>query len=348
MAITLKKLRYTHAENLHLPTDATEWLNSLQGPCVIDMQGHISNRTRVVSVLVHGNEPSGFIAVHRFLQSKITPMTNVRFIICSVEAAQQPPVFTNRYVDDVHDLNRCFNLDKTDAAVNQRAGSILQAINEVKPEAVIDMHNTSGSSPSFCVATRIDMQVQALASFFCQTMMYTRLSLGSLMEQNFNCPVVTIECGGSKDQQAHEMAYQGVHEFLMADNLFGGHHYMLVDIVEHPLRLELDPKTKLSFADKNDPDADVTLVSDIEQHNMGVTRADCLIGWSNVGCAPFTVRNEAGDVQSDSIIYCKDGQILTRHKLRIFMATTNHRIALNDCLFYAFCEDLQAGASSST
>ncbi|EWH11917.1 hypothetical protein DS2_01998 [Catenovulum agarivorans DS-2] len=339
MAINLTKLRYTHAENLHLPDDPTDWLLSLHGPTVIDMQGLINTRTRVVSVLVHGNEPSGFIALHRFLLSKVIPMTNVRFIISSVEAAQQSPVFSNRYFDDKHDLNRCFNLDNSDALVNQRAGSILQAINEVKPEAVIDMHNTSGASPSFCVATRIDMQVQALASFFCQTMIYTRLNLGALMEQNFNCPIVTVECGGAQDQQAHEVAYQGVHEFLMADNLFAGHHYMLVDIVEHPLRLEIDPKTNLSFADKSDPSADITLVSDIEQHNMGVTRADCLIGWSNIGCTPFTVRNEAGDVQSDSIIYCKDGQLFTRQKLRIFMATTNHRIALNDCLFYAFCED---------
>lgn len=339
MNIKLEKLRYIKVVRQNLPKQYEDWLASLTGPVVFDVEGKIKHKWRVVSVLVHGNEPSGFIAVHRWLLSLDTPYTNVRFIVSSVEAAKQQPLFSTRFVDGVTDLNRSFNSKDTSCEVQTRAASIKQAIAEVKPEAVVDMHNTSGSSPAFCVTTRIDMAVQALASFFCQTVMYTRLKLGSLMEQDFDCPIVTLECGGAKDQIAHEMAYQGLHEFLAVEDIFSGHHLKLVDIVEHPLRLEFNHDYSLIFAEHKDESKDVTLVSDIEQHNMGTTRADCFIGWSNTGIEAFTVRNEQGDVQSSHLLYCEEGKLYTVHPMRIFMATSNLEIAKKDCLFYGFCVD---------
>ncbi len=341
MAIQLNKLRYIQIERQDVPDEADAWLNQLHSAVVIDIKGIHCHKTRVVSTLIHGNEPSSFYALHRWLKSSKQAYCNVRFIIASVEAAKLSPLFNCRYVDGETDLNRLFDISKetlVNAGQSQiRAASIKQAILEVQPEAVIDMHNTSSSSPPFSVATKIDMQAQAVASFFCQTMLYTRIKLGALMEQDFNCPVVTIECGGARDQQAHEMAYQGLVEFLSADDLFSGHHFKLVDIIEHPLRLEIEPGYSLEFAQHQHKDVDVTLVADIEQHNMGVTRADCFIGWSRVGVDAFTVKNESGQSHSSPIIYCKDGELYTKMPLRIFMATNNITIAKKDCLFYAVC-----------
>ncbi|MCU4676102.1 succinylglutamate desuccinylase/aspartoacylase family protein [Catenovulum sp. 2E275] len=344
MAIQLNKLRYIQLERKQIPDDPHLWLSQLQSAVVIDIKGLHGDKTRVVSTLVHGNEPSSFYALHRWLKSDKQAYCNVRFIIASVEAAKQEPIFSCRFVDGETDLNRLFSVSKDNLAQagqsQIRAASIKQAIVEVAPEALIDMHNTSSSSPAFSVATQIDMQVQALASFFCQTMLYTRIKLGALMEQDFNCPVVTIECGGAADQQAHEVAYQGLVEFLAADNLFAGHHYKLVDIIEHPLRLEIQPGYSLAFAQHKKDDSDVTLVADIEQHNMGITRADCFIGWSQVGMDAFSVKNEAGQTHSTPLLYCKNGELYTSTPLRIFMATHNTVIAKKDCLFYAVCAEL--------
>lgn len=341
MAIELNKLRYIKLEREALPDEAEAWLSELNTGVVIDIKGIHCHKTRVLSALVHGNEPSSFYAIHRWLKSDKQAYCNVRFVIASVEAAKCEPYFNLRYVDGETDLNRQFAIlpeQLNEASPAQiRAASIKQAILEVKPEAVIDMHNTSSASPPFSVATRIDMQAQALASFFCQTMIYTRLKLGALMEQDFNCPIVTIECGGAKDQQAHEMAYQGLVEYLSADDLFSGHHFKLVDIIEHPLRLEMLPDFSLAFAQHQHDDIDVTLVADIEQHNMGVTRADCFIGWSRVGTDAFAVKNEAGEAQSSQLLYCKNGELYTKQPLRIFMATSHVVIAQKDCLFYAIC-----------
>lgn len=337
-SIPLNKLRYCHLNDAVLPEDPVDWLLSLKGPMVIDQNGRDTSCCRVVVTLVHGNEPSGFIAVHRWLTGHLQPATNVRFILCSVEAAQQSPFFSIRFVDNKADLNRCFGLATESLAVTHRAQNILTAIGYVKPEAVIDMHNTSGASPAFCVATHKGLEQQALASFFCDSLFYTRLKLGSLMEQDFGCPVVTIECGGSEQQISHQLAYQGLSEFLQAHSVFEGRHFELGQILEHPLRIELAPGISVTYASQADPAYDLTLVSDIEQHNMGVSRADSLLGWGREQKDLFCIKNEAGQTIESDVLYLKDGAIYTRYPLRIFMATSNARIAQHDCLMYVFVQ----------
>ena len=43
---------------------ALEFLRQLDGLTVFDIKGKDSSRTRVLTTLIHGNEPSGFIASH--------------------------------------------------------------------------------------------------------------------------------------------------------------------------------------------------------------------------------------------------------------------------------------------
>ena len=50
--------------------------------------------------------------------------------------------------------------------------------------------------------------------------MITDLRLGSLMEQDFGCPVVTIEAGGSLDETSEVVAQEGVARFFLQEDLF--------------------------------------------------------------------------------------------------------------------------------
>ncbi|WP_017446082.1 succinylglutamate desuccinylase/aspartoacylase domain-containing protein [Gayadomonas joobiniege] len=336
--LTLVPMTVCCAHEDKYPEDAIDWLLSLPGPMVIDQAGQDPSRWRVICTLIHGNEPSGFYAIHRWLLSQQVPVCNVRFILCAVEAARKVPYFNCRFVDNDADLNRCFNAPAENPQVTQRANEIADAIQEVRPEAVIDMHNTSGASPAFAVATQKGLNQQALASFFCDSLFFTRLQLGSLMEQDFACPIVTIECGGSQQQISHQLAFQGISEYLQAESLFSGRHFELSQVLEHPLRVEIAENIVLSYGGEADPKAKLTLVSDIEQHNTGITRAHSLLGWSLFGCNAFKIKNEAGQVIDSDILYAEDGAIYTRYPMRIFMATSNPRIALHDCLMYAFIQ----------
>lgn len=335
---------YPERLEIKVPESATQWLKQLNSPVYIDIEGHDKSRTRVVSTLLHANEPSGFIAVHRWLRfyfesladsDKYVPAVNIRIILSSVEAAKQLPLFHQRYVDGDADINRLFSTTEPSTPAEIRAAQIKRLIRDVHPEAVVDLHNTSGIGHPFSVCICADDAHRQLASYFCKTMIHTGLSLGSLMEQDFDCPVVTIECGGVSDEMSHEVAFQGLNSFFNAATLGQGHHLSLAKIYTKPLRVELEENASLSYADSLNESTDITLVEHIERYNLGVTGENTLIGWSKRQDLPLQIKTESGTHSDISLLKCINNEIRTSRPLRIFMATPSAVIAKKDCLFYA-------------
>lgn len=345
-----KTTYYNEADLLDIPNTPLAFLRQLSGLCIFDIQGHEANRTRVITTLIHGNEPSGFIALHRWLQKKVKPAVNIRIIVCNIEAAQLLPEFSHRYLHEGQDLNRFFfsiekstnNIIEKDTAENgaiiERAKQIKQAVNAVSPEAVIDLHNTSGLSPAFGVAINNNDQTLDLISLFTKKVILTGLRFGAIMEQDFSAPIVTIECGGAEQVQSHQLAYIGWSKFVGDTNIFD-RHASQVDIHQHPCRVELLPNISVTFGHNHLPTADVTLRADAEQLNNQLTPAGEFIGWyEGEGQLPFTAKNEQGVEQLDKLFSVHKGCIFTKQSLQIFMATTDQGIATNDCLFYATIE----------
>lgn len=337
---------YKEADLLDLPNTPLAFLRQLRGLCVFDIQGHETNRTRVMTTLIHGNEPSGFIALHRWLQKKITPAVNIRIIVCNTEAAQLLPEFSHRYLHEGQDLNRFFANTASSTQENtaentviiERAKQIKQAVKAVSPEAVIDLHNTSGLSPAFGVAINNSDKTLDLISLFTKKVILTGLRFGAIMEQDFAAPIVTIECGGAGQIQSHQLAYVGLSKFVSDTTVFD-RHASQVDIHQHPCRVELLTNISVAFGHNHLPTADVTLRADAEQLNNQLTPAGEFIGWYEAGeQLPFTAKNEQGVEQLEKLFSLQNGRIFTKQSLQIFMATTDQSIATNDCLFYATIE----------
>jgi hypothetical protein len=312
-----------------------EFLQSVSGPTVIDITGIDESRTLVISTLIHGNEPSGIIALHKWLLEGHKPATNLRLIISSIKAALLEPVFSHRFMPDEEDLNRCFD-KQGDKAEYARARLIKAVILEAKPVAVIDLHNTSGSGPAFAVVTEECGDRRILASFFCPRMIMTGLLIGSLMEIDAGCPILTIECGGSEDFEAHHMAYRGICDITKSSNpLSQGGRFKPVEVLHHPMRVELVDGTSLSYTRERDTTVAVNLSRDIEICNKGLVIADTPLGWVKSGTLDaFRVLDEAGYNVATSILKLDEQQLKTTQNMHIFMATTRSDIALADCLFY--------------
>ncbi|GHF23814.1 hypothetical protein GCM10017044_17980 [Kordiimonas sediminis] len=326
-----------------------DFLHSVTGPVVIDVSGRDTSRTRVVSTLIHGNEPSGLFAAHRWLLEGITPVTNMRFIIASVEAALMEPLLTTRFLYGERDLNRCFGRIENaqhEGRDAQRALSIAEAIRAISPDCVVDLHNTSGSGPAFALATVNSQHNRSLASLFCRRLILTDLRLGSLMETDFGCPTITVECGGADDAESHETAYLGIQELAQIDRFREGHHHTLVDVLRHPLRVEVEEQVSLSYHFERDPVADISLRADIEHCNTGITSAGTPLGWLNRGSLDqLKLVDEAGNHVVNRLLRVSGGQIFTVQDVRIFMATTRADIAKSDCLFYVVPLDVIDGAA---
>jgi len=324
-------------DDITLKGDFKQFLLSLDVPTIIDITGKDVSRCRVIVTLLHGNEPSGLIASHRWLTASNLdekPETNLRFIICSVEAANATPLLSHRFLDGGLDLNRCFG-SEYEHGYYKRAALIESAINAVTPEAIVDLHNTSGSGPAFAVSPLLSTRGLTLASFFCDSVILSGIHLGALMEQNFNCPVITIECGGANDEQAHEVAFQGIDQLAKCLSLDNCRQRKQVDIVYKPLRLKLKPHKSLSYACHNEGYHGVTLISKIEQFNYGGAREGQLLGWLDEhGLDNLELINETNKNVVSDYFTVRDNQLVCKTNMRIFMATANKNVALSDCLFY--------------
>jgi len=351
MEIDFSEINYLqnpYWQELH--ADYEQFLLSMTGPTVIDITGINTEKCRVITTLLQGNEPSGLIAIHRWLTMRDEsefPQTNMRFIICSVEAASKSPMFSKSFIDGSKDINRCFGKvvqaqglqisshEQQQQGCYQRAQLIEQAIRDVKPEMVIDLHNASSPNPTFAISKIITTELLALASFFCQTLVLSDLKLGSLMEEDFNCPFITIECGGSLDEQAHEVAFAGISHIARCENIGYIHQEKNVEVIYRPLRLETKNDVNLSYAEHDEGYSGVTLKNNIEYFNFGGANQDEMIGWiDGNGIENLQLLDKKGNNVIDEYFYTRENQLVCRQNLRIFKATTNKQVALNDCLFY--------------
>jgi predicted deacylase len=162
------------------------------------------------------------MALFRWLKSGQRPAVNTVCIVASVTAAATAPRFSHRMLPGVRDLNRCFRPPFADEQ-GKLAEEILEILRMHHPEAVIDMHNTSGSGPAFGVCTHMDRQHDALVSIFTKRLIVSNLGLGALMDiSEHSYPTVTIEVGGHQDEEAHELAYEGLCRYFTGTTVLDG------------------------------------------------------------------------------------------------------------------------------
>ena len=311
-----------------------QWLFSLSRPVAIEIPGKDTSRCRVVSVLIHGNEPSGFFAVYEFIKKEVQPVTNLSIVISSIRAAKVPPVFSHRVVPGEFDLNRRFGVLDCHNRVTELARHITEYIRSLCPEVIIDLHNTSGNGPAFSVSISDHPVIRQVATLFSEQMIVTQLNVGSLMEQNFNCPVVTVECGGAEDPVAHRCALDGLLKFSQL-SLRTEQSELPMKVYMHPVRVKAVEGVSLTYERQENSDFDLTLLFDIEKFNNNVLPIGASIGWVGRELADcLTAIDDFGYQVVHNFFAVKDNQIIAKQALQIFMATARRDIALSDCLFY--------------
>ncbi len=314
-----------------------EWLERLHKPTVVRVAGRDRSRTRAMATLLHGNEPSGLLALHRWLLEQHTPAVNMLFLLGGVYPAKVPPTFSMRQLPAGRDLNRCFK-EPFEGEEGAIAEAMLAELHSANPECLLDVHNTSGTGPSFAVTITNDAAHQALTSLFTDRLIMTDLRLGALMEYSEQeVPTVTIECGGSQDDHAHQLAYEGLVRYASrSDVLSLEKAEWEVNVLRNPIRVELAPDATIEYCLEPSGHADLTLPPDIEHRNFGIVLPDEPLGWiGNKGLSILTAISHNRIENMEQVLRVKDGQIYPAQAIKAFMITTNPVIAKSDCLFYA-------------
>ena len=317
-----------------VPADAEDFLRALGGPAWIRIAGRDRSRTRAVSTLLHGNEPSGLRAVHAWLRAGSTPAVDTVVFIGAVEAALEPPGFVHRALPGGRDLNRCFHppWDSNEGRLAQRA---LELLRKAAPEALVDIHNTTGHSPPYGVAPRTGEAERALASLFAERLVHNSLRLRAIVEATCDdFPSVTIECGRAGDPAADAIARAGLERFLGVDRVEAGRAQL--DLLVDPVRVAVRAGAVVAFGPDRDPAADLTVAEDIDRHNFETLAPGTPIGWTGANRSwPLEAHGADGQEVSRHLFSLGDGVIRTRRDLIPIMMTVDPAIAASDCLFYA-------------
>jgi len=330
-----------------LPGDPLSFLESLDGPAAWRVRGRDRSRTRMVTTLLHGNEPSGFIALHEWLQSGPEPAVDVVCVIANVEAARLHPAFTHRMVPGRRDMNRCF-LGPFDDAEGRIARAILDLIDEVKPEALVDLHNNTGHNPVYAVGVDTTPEALGLCSIFGRHFIWSHLTLGALLEAVPSCPAVTIEVGKSGEEAANRAALDGLSRFVAAERLFakdGGmapgvpvHDPEKVQVLTMPMRAMLEPGRRLVMSTVPHDDADLTMPDDLDRHNFEIVEKGSRIGWVRGDGAPLRLVDEDGRDRAGEYFERRGDELVVRSPFMPIMITVDAEVAASDCLFYVVHE----------
>lgn len=340
MAINFSKLSYLQNITAQdIPETYQKWICELNAPTIIDFTVEGSDRWRVVTTLLHGNEPSGFIALHNWImQASYEQLAvNVRFIVCSVEAAKFEPLFSTRFLSGGKDINRCFGI-KSLSDYYLRAELIASCVRQVKPEAIVDIHNTTGKSPAFGVSTNGHKEHLSIASLFCDSVVVSHIKLGGLIEQDFSCSVLTIETGNSHDEKANKVALEGIEQFCSLDNVLNLEASRDIEVVHQPHRLLLKHNIELTYSEQM-PTEGVSIRRDIEDFNQDIMYAGTSIGWvDEFALANFDIEDANNKATLDDFFEVKNSQLIAKRDIRVFKATTKRKTAVHDCLFYFVCE----------
>ena len=314
-----------------LDRESHELFELLPSPTLIHLKGE-KPEPLFVSVLQHGNEDTGWVAIRELLREyRDEPLPrSLSLFISNVEAAQ----YRVRRLEHQIDYNRIWpGCDSTGTDEHRLMRQVWEIMRERNTFASIDIHNNTGHNPHYACVNKLDNQFFNLAEHFAETVVYFIRPTGvqSLAFAQF-CPAVTVECGkpGEGDGVQHakrfvetvlnlsEISNQKNHEDMM---LF--HTVATVKIPEH-LSIGLGDDVK-----------DINFVEDLDQLNFieqpaGTLIANITSGDQNI----IEAWSETGQEVAKEYFTINNGQLVTRKHLMPSMLTRDIKVIRQDCLCY--------------
>ena len=172
--------------------------DELGGPTLFDMR-RAGAAPLFVSVLVHGNETSGWDAVRR-LRAELAA-SSVLLFIGNVAAARAGV----RALPGRPDFNRVWEGGESPEATV--ADAVSEIVAEAQPRLAVDVHNNTGRNPPYSVLARRDAATLAAARVFADRALFatqpTGFQTGRLARY---CTAVTVEVGTPDDPSSTDRA----------------------------------------------------------------------------------------------------------------------------------------------
>ncbi len=304
----------------------------LPGPTLLHLPGR-RERPLFVSVLLHGNEDTGLIAVQGLLEKyRDQELPRALSIFFGNVAAAKEGM---RRLDGQPDYNRCWpSTEEPDSNETRMMRAVVNEMARREAFASVDVHNNTGLNPHYACVNKLDHRFLQLATLFSRTVVYFRRPRGvQSMAFAGLCPAVTLECG--KPGQAH-----GIEHAI--DYLDACLH--LSEIPAHPVT-ERDIDLFHTVAQVKVPESasfsfhhsavEIAFDDELEQMNFREVPAGTEFGVIDANSsARLIAHDERGCEVTHEYFSVNGNRILLTRPMMPSMLTLNERVVRQDCLCY--------------
>lgn len=313
-----------------LQCEANELYQLLPGPSLIHLPGTIP-QPLFVSVLLHGNETSGWEAVRSILQDfQHKPLPRALSVFIGNIAAAGKGV---RHLEDQPDYNRIWKAQghhQEEVMVRQ----VLESMQARDVFACIDVHNNSGRNPHYACINRLAAPFFDLATRFSSIVVYF-LQPDTVLSLAFAslCPSVTIECGqpgeGSGVEDAREFILNVLHSPALAEE---GKQVGHVDVYHTVAVVKLNPGVRVGQLDAGDH---FELYPQLDEMNFRHIPGGTPFGRVDPkGPFPLQANNEFNRNVAERYFDVRGDELITRVDVMPSMLTLDRDIIQQDCLCY--------------
>lgn len=318
-----------------LDADATEVRALLGGPTLIHLEGR-RGPALFVSVLLHGNETTGFEAIKQVLK-RYRPGGGaydlpraLSLFIGNVDAAEKGV----RRLKGQPDYNRVWpGTPEPDSPEKTMMAEVVAEVTKEELFASIDVHNTTGVNPQYACIRRLDGRSLHLASVYSRTIVYFRIPHGVQTAAFADiCPAVTLECGQVSDPTSlpHTVAFLDgcLHLSLFPEHMVPDHDYEVFHTVA---RVSLPDGASFGF---NGEATDIRFRDDLDHLNFNELPLGTELARLGDGISGLVVTDE-NDERVEGRYFRLDGdRLVTSMPVMPSMLTLNAEVVRQDCLGY--------------
>ncbi|MFQ5936747.1 MAG: M14 family metallopeptidase [Acidiferrobacterales bacterium] len=316
-----------------LERDASHLHEVLPGPTLLHLPGR-RPQPLFVSVLLHGNETSGWLAISTLLRKyagKELPRS-LSVLIGNVEAARA----NQRFLPGQPDYNRIW---EGGAQVEGRPEyrmvcEVLEQMRAQRVFACVDIHNTTGINPRYASLRQTDHRSLQLATLFGRTVVYYRRPNGVLVAAFTGlCPALAVECGQPGEEHGIAHALEYIEACLHLSEL--PNHPVApgdIDLFHTVAIVKVPAGVSFGFGDDN---LDIRFVDDLDHLNFRELPVGTTFGWVRAASdARLDVRDEFDQDVTDRYFGLEGGEIRTRMPIIPSLLTLSAQAIRQDCLCY--------------
>lgn len=311
-----------------LDCDATELHDHLGGPTLIHLAGRRAPAL-FVSVLLHGNETSGWDGLRTYLKETPFLPRDLTIFIGNTGAA----AVRMRALPDQPDFNRIWR--NGEGAGGAVATAVQAAIADQTFFASIDLHNNTGHNPYYSVLTDLEPRNLGLAYLFSDKAVYVE-EPDTVLTRVFagRCPAVALEVGPVGDPRCADRVTDIIARCVELDSVPRAQPD-LFSLFRTRVRVHIRDDVAFSFEGEESPGSALILTGGVEAVNFHELRRGTVFGASELAPEALLQVLDVDHQDVTDAYFEHDGRnILLREDVVPAMYTTDPYVIRQDCLCY--------------